>query len=105
MNDIDEKDIELTQDQILDLKRTIQDHENPVRFVIYSEIVPSKRWRMFLNISDNTWCDDIYTATLFKEEHIARVVSNEYSEGRHKDLSIAKITTRTNIRKVLRYFR
>ena len=43
-NDISERDIELTQDQIHELKRRIKDHENPVRYVIYSEIIPNRRW-------------------------------------------------------------
>ncbi len=64
-NDISEQDIKLTQDQIHELKRRIKDHENPVRYVIYSEIIPNGRWRLFLNISYDTWYDDINTATLF----------------------------------------
>ena len=104
-NDISERDIELTQDQIHELKRRIKDHENPVRYVIYSEIIPNGRWRLFLDISDDTWCDDINTATLFKREHIAKAVIDKYSEGRQRDLSIAKITTKNDKRKVLKYFR
>ena len=104
-NDISEQDIELTQDQIHELKRRIKDHENPVRYVIYSEIIPNRRWRLFLDISDDTWCDDINTATLFKREHIAKAVIDKYSEGRQRDLSIAKITTKNDKRKVLKYFR
>jgi len=104
-NDIDEQDVELTQDQIHELKRRIKDLENPVRYVIYSEIIPNGRWRLFLNISDDTWCDDINTATLFKREYIAKAVTEKYSEGRQRDLSIAKITTKNHKRKVLKYFR
>lgn len=104
-NDIDEQDVELTQDQIHELKRKIKDHENPVRYVIYSEIIPNGRWRLFLNISDDTWCDDINTATLFKREHIAKAVIDKYSEEKQKDLSVAKITTKNDKRKVLKYFR
>jgi hypothetical protein len=42
-NDISEQDIELTQDQIHELKRRIKDLENFVRYVIYSEIIPNGR--------------------------------------------------------------
>ena len=104
-NDIGEQDVGLTQDQIHELKRRIKDHENTVRYVIYSEIIPDGRWRLFLNISDDTWCDDINTATLFKREHIAKAVIDKYSEGRQKDLSVAKITIKNDKRKVLKYFR
>jgi hypothetical protein len=104
-NDISEQDIELTQDQIHELKRRIKDLENFVRYVIYSEIIPNGRWRLFLNISDDTWCDDINKATLFKRQHIAEAVIGKYSEGRRRDISIAKITTKNDKRKVLKYFR
>ena len=104
-NDISDQDLELTQDQIRELKRRIKDLENPVRYVIYSEIIPNGRWRLFLNISDDTWCDDINTATLFKREYIGKAVIKKYSEGKQRDLSIAKITTKNDKRKVLKYFR
>ncbi len=104
-NDISEQDIELTQDQILELKRRIKDLENLVRYVIYSEIIPNGRWRLFLNISDDTWCDDINTATLFKRQHIAIAVVEKYTEERRRDISIAKITTKNDKRKVLKYLR
>ncbi len=104
-NDISEKDIELTQDQILELKRRIKNLENLVRYVIYSDIIPNGRWRLFFNISDETWCDDIDTATLFKRQHIAKAVVEKYSEKRRRDISIAKITTKNDKRKVLKYLR
>jgi hypothetical protein len=104
-NDISEKNFELTQDQIRELKRRIKDLENLVRYVIYSDIIPKGRWRLFLNISDDTWCDDINTATLFKRQQIAKAVVKKYSEERRKDISIAKITTKNDKRKVLKYLR
>ena len=104
-NDIGEQDVELTKDQIHELKRRIKDNENPLRYVIYSEIIPNGRWRLFLNISDDTWCDDINTATLFKRQHIAETVIGKYSEGRRREVSIAKITTKNDKRKVLKYLR
>jgi len=104
-DDISEQDLELTQDQIRELKRRINDLENLVRYVIYSDIIPKGRWRLFLNISDDTWCDDINTATLFKRQHIAKAVVEKYSEKRRKDISIAKITIKNDRRKVLKYLR
>ncbi len=104
-NDISEQDLELTQDQIFELKRRIKDLENLVKYVIYSDIIPKGRWRLFLNISDDTWCDNINTATLFKRQHIAKAVVEKYSEERRKDISIAKISTKNDKRKVLKYLR
>ena len=104
-NDISEQDLELTHEQIRELKRSIKDLENLVRYVIYSDIIPKGRWRLFLNISDDTWCDDINTATLFKRQNIAKAVIEKYSEKRRKDILIAKITTKNDKRKVLKYLR
>ena len=104
-NDISYQDLELTRDQILELKRRIKDLENLVRYVIYSEIIPKGRWRLFLNISDDTWCDDITTATLFKRQHIAKAVVESYSEKKRKNISVAKITIKNDKRKVLKYLR
>ncbi len=105
IDEISDQEIELTRDQIHELKRRIKDHDSPVRYVIYSEIIPKGRWRLFLNISDDTWCDDINTATLFKREHIAKVIIDKYSERGKGYLYIAKLTTKNNKRKVLKYFR
>jgi len=104
-NDIGEQDVELSQDQIHELKRRIKDLQNLVRYVIYSEIIPNGRWRLFLNISDDTWCDDLNTATLFKRQHIAKSIVEKYSEEKRKDISIAKITIKNDKRKVLKYLR
>jgi hypothetical protein len=104
-DDIRAQYLELTRDQILELKRRIKDLENLVRYVIYSEIIPKGRWRLFLNISDDTWCDDINTATLFKRQHIAEAVVENYTQRKRKDISVAKITTKNYKRKVLKYFR
>ncbi len=105
LNYIGEQNVELNKDQIHELKKRIKNHENPVRYVIYSEIIPNGRWRLFLNISDDTWCDDINTATLFKRQHIAEAVIGKYSEGSRREISIAKITTKNDKRKVLKYLR
>jgi len=45
--DISEQDVELTRNQILELKGRIKDLEKLVRYVIYSEIIPKGRWRLF----------------------------------------------------------
>jgi hypothetical protein len=71
--------------------------------VIYSDLLPNGRWRLFLNVSDDTFCDQLDRATLFKREHVAQAVARACSERRHRDLLVAKITTRNDQRKVLQY--
>ncbi|CAB1081207.1 hypothetical protein D1AOALGA4SA_8863 [Olavius algarvensis Delta 1 endosymbiont] len=104
-NDISEQDLELAQDQILELKRRIKGLENLVKYVIYSDILLKGRWWLFLNISDGTWCDVINTVTLFKRQHIAKAVVEKHSEEKRKEILIAKITTKNDKGKVLKYLR
>ncbi|MBA7700251.1 hypothetical protein ES703_108961 [subsurface metagenome] len=98
-----EDNLELSPEQIQELKRRVKDLENPVRYVIHSDLLRTGRRRMFLNVSDDTWCDDINTATLFKRPRYAGAVINEYCEGKRDNLFIARITTKNNQRKVLKY--
>lgn len=98
-----EGNMELSPEQIRELKRRVKDLKDPVRYVIHSDLLPAGRWRMFLNVSDDTWCDDIDTTTLFKRARYARAVIHEYCEGKRDNLFIAKITTKNNRRKVLKY--
>ena len=97
------QDEDLSPAEIRELKSRLADLHNPVRYVIYSDLLPNGRWRLFLNVSDGTFCDQLDTATLFKREHAAQAVARVCSERRHRDLLVAKITTRSDKRKVLKY--
>jgi hypothetical protein len=101
--DFQKQDEDLSPAEIRELKSRIDDFHNPVRYVIYSDLLPNGRWRLFLNASDDTFCDQLDTATLFKREHAAQAVARACSERRHRDLLVAKITTRNEKRKVLQY--
>jgi hypothetical protein len=101
--DFQKQDEDLSPAEIRELKSRIDDLHNPVRYVIYSDLLPNGRWRLFLNASDDTFCDQLETATLFKREHVAQAVVRACSERRHRDLLVAKITTRNDKRRVLKY--
>ncbi len=101
--DIPEDDEELSPKWRRELRRRIADSRNPVRYVIYSDLIPDGRWRLFFNIADDTFCDELDTATLFKRERIALAVAKLCSDGRQRDLFVAKITTRNGKRRVLKY--
>lgn len=101
--DFQKQDDDLSPAEIRELKSRIKDHDNPVRYVIYSDLLPNGRWRLFLNVSDDTFCDQLERATLFKREHVAHAVARACSERRKRDLLVAKITTRNDQRKVLQY--
>lgn len=86
-----------------ELKRRLADVDNPVRYVVFSDITGNGRWRLWLDVSGDGYGMSIDQATLFKREHVARSVAKAYSEGRKNDLLIAKITTKNGKRKVLKY--
>jgi hypothetical protein len=86
-----------------ELKRRLADVHNLVRYAIFSNISEDGRWRLWLDVSSDSYGMSIDQATLFKREHVARSVAKVYSEKRKNDLLIAKITTKNGKRKVLKY--
>jgi len=98
-----EADVELSPELIRELKRRIADSQNPVRYVVFSDIGGMGRFRLWLDVSSDGYGTSIDQATLFKREHVARAVAEAYSEGRKNDLLVAKITTKNGKRKVLKY--
>ena len=86
-----------------ELKRRMADALNPVRYVVFSDIASKGRWRLWLDVSSDSYGMSIEQATLFKREHVARTVAKAYSKGRRNDLLIAKITTKNGKRRVLNY--
>jgi hypothetical protein len=74
-----------------------------VKYVVFSDITGDGRWRLWLDVSGDSFGMSIDQATLFKREHVARSVVKAYSEGRRNHLLIAKITTKNGKRKVLKY--
>ncbi len=101
--EIPEEDEELSPELRRELKRRIADADNPVRYVVYSQLLPAGRWRLFLDVSGDGYWNTIEKATLFKREHVARSVAKACSEGRRTDLLVAKITTKNGKRRVLTY--
>jgi hypothetical protein len=103
-HEIEDDIVELSAEQIRELKFNIKDSEDPVRYVVYSDILGNNsKWKFWLNVTYDGYGNSIDQATLFKREHIARAVAKAYSEGRKNDLLIAKITTKGERRRVLKY--
>lgn len=89
--------------ELRELKRQIKDGNDPVRYVVYSEIGLRKPVRFFLDVSDSSYgMNSLDRATLFKRKDVAFVVAKIYSRTR-SGLLVAKITTRNGNRKILRY--
>jgi hypothetical protein len=101
--EIHEEVEELSPEWKRELRRRVVDARNPVRYVVFSDIGGSGRWRLWLDVSSDGYGMSIDQATLFKREHVARAVARAYSEGSRNDLLIAKITTKNGKRRVLKY--
>ncbi len=100
--EVPEEEGEISPDLKRELKRRLSDVHNPVRYAVFSDITGNGRWRLWLDVSSDGYGMSIDQATLFKREHVARVVAKAYSEGRNNNLLIAKITTKRGKRKVLK---
>jgi hypothetical protein len=98
-----EKDDELSPTFKRELRRRIADADDPVRYVVFSDISGRGRWRLWLNVSDDGYGMSIDQATLFKRKAVALAVAKAYSLGRKNRLHLAKITTKNGKRRVLKY--
>jgi len=94
---------ELSPEFRRELKRRLADADKPVRYAVFSDIIGNGRWRLWLDVSSDSYGISIDQATLFKREYVARAVAKAYSEGRKSDLLLAKITTRNGRRRVLKF--
>ena len=96
-------DDDLPHEFIREIKRRAADLDDPVRYIIYSQIIPNDKRKLFFNISDSTFCESIDTATLFKREYMAKAAVKAYSVENDNILYVAKITTKNDKRKILKY--
>ena len=97
------EDDELSPEFIKELRRRIADTNDPVRYVIYSDMTGSGTWRLWLDVSSDTYGMSIDQATLFKRKAVAQAVAKANSSGRKGRLRIAKITTKNGKRRVLKF--
>ena len=98
-----EKDDELSPKFKRELRRRIADTNDPVRYVIFSDITGRGRWRLWLDVSDDVYGMSIDQATLFKRKAVAQAVAKACSSGSNNHLHLAKLTTKNGKRRVLRY--
>lgn len=98
-----EKDDELSPAFKRELRRRMADANDPVRYVVFSDISGRGRWRLWLNVSDDGYGMSIDQATLFKRKSVALSVAKAYSSGKKNRLHLARITTKNGKRRVLKY--
>jgi len=97
-----DKGDDLSPKFLRELRRRIADANDPVRYVVFSDIMGNGRWRLWLDVSADVYGMSIDQATLFKRRNAAQAVAKTYSSGRKNRLSVAKVTTRNGKRKILK---
>ncbi len=83
----------------------VKDSEDPIRYVIVSDLFSKTKWQHYFNVSDETWCSEIDSATIFKREGHALAILKTLNSKKDKSNIIAKITTKNKKRKILKYFK
>lgn len=95
----------LSRDERKLLNKRIKDTDNPVRYIVVSELVPRKRYFYYI-ANDSCYGMEIDQASKFKRYDIAdaicKVLNKESNREHH---IVVKITTKNDTIKVLKYFR
>ncbi len=87
------------------LSERIKDSNDPVRYIVVSELIPRKRYFYYI-AHDNCYGMEIDQASQFKRRDIAEVICKALDKGvKKKHHLVVKITTRNKSIKVLKYFR
>lgn len=85
-----------------EIRRRIADANDPVRYVVFSDMLGHRRLRLWLDVSSDTYGMSIDQATLFKRKNIAQAVARSCTSGRGARISVAKISTKGGKRKLLK---
>jgi len=88
-----------------ELDTRMKDSKDPIRYIIVSDLFPKGKWQLYFNVSDETWCSDLDSATTFKRETHALAILRTLNTRKDKSNIIAKITTKNKKRKILKYYR
>ncbi len=85
-------DTALTPQQVREIRRRIKYYDDPVRYVVYSDIFSQRRRRLFLDVSNDMYRMGDWTGTtLFRRERVARLVAKAYSVGQKYVLHVARV--------------
>lgn len=66
----------MADEDIAELQRRIVDLEDPTRYMIKTDIGFTGSFILWYSITDDTWCSDQPSGTMFKREAYAQVVLN-----------------------------
>lgn len=85
------------------LDKSVKDSKDPIRYIIVSDFLSDRKWQLYFNVSSETWCNEIDTATAFKRKKYALAILKVLGKGKDKSRFIAKITTKNKKRRVVKY--
>tara|TARA_B100000315_G_scaffold84339_1_gene77302 strand:+ start:749 stop:1426 length:678 start_codon:yes stop_codon:yes gene_type:complete len=88
-----------------ELNTSMKDSQDPIRYIIVANFLYKAKWQYYFNVSDETWCNEINSATTFKRKNHALAILKTLNRGKDKSNIMAKITTKNEKRKVLKYFK
>jgi hypothetical protein len=95
----------LTREQLREIRRRVQDHDDPVRYMVVSRLLPN--WKLWFDVESDCYCSDIDSGTAFKRRDQAAAVLRALGKGskarRARDLELVRVTTKGGKRRVLRY--
>lgn len=103
---LDESVRELTREEIRELKRRAADFDNPIRYAVFSSFTHHMRWKVWHDSECDCYCNEIEGATLYKRYIFAdamRRALEERSSGANNRFYVAKLTTKNERRRVLKY--
>jgi len=83
----------------------VKDSKDPIRYIIVSNLSSKPKWQHYFNVSDETWCSEIDSATIFKRKSHALAILEALNRKKDKSNIIAKITIKNKKRKILKYFK
>lgn len=75
----EDEDWELSKAQIRELERRVRDMDDPRRFVLASELLPS--FVLYYDVSDNVYVNDLSAATVFKKRKAAVAIKALLGKG------------------------
>lgn len=64
----------MSDEDIAELQRRVDDLEDPTRYMIKSDIGSTGVFILWYNVSDDTWCSDQPSGTMFKREAYAEAI-------------------------------
>ncbi len=64
----------MSAEDIAELERRIEDAQDPTRYMIMSDLGFCGSFILWYDISDDTWCSDQISGTMFKREAYAKAV-------------------------------